>query len=157
MPYSLVLLQREAHRFTVEELQTAAEAAWGKRFDGVEDAMFFVFQQGEFTIVKPGKHVISVLRQTQPYLPHSEVTNQFLPQPEQRKTWLEHEAWSSLDLVTSEFLSADDAYKPLATLALQLMSSNCTGIYLPKSNMFMPNDGTAEEGLYRMTRGQLFS
>ncbi len=156
-PYSIVLLLREAHRFTAEELQIAAETAWGRRFDGVEDPMFFVFQQGEFTIVKPSYRVISVVRQTQPYLPHSEITTQFLPQPEQRKAWLHHQAWSSLDLLKSEELPPDDAYKILAKLALQLVSVNCTGIYLPKNNMFMPNDGTAEEGLYRMIRGQLFT
>ena len=82
MPFSIVFLLKEPRRFTKEELQAAAESAWGKKFDGIEDPMYFVFQQGEFTIVKPGAHIISVLRQPHPYadnqrvgwLPRAELT-----------------------------------------------------------------------------------
>ena len=154
MPFSIVLLLKEPKRFTKEELQAAAESAWGKKFDGTEDPMYFVFQQGEFTIVKPGAHVISVLRQPHPYAANSEQSVGWLPQPEQKKAWLDHTAWVSLDLVNST-LPCDEAYKLLATLALHLISANCSGIYLPKDSMLFPNDGTVEEGLYRMQRGRL--
>jgi hypothetical protein len=153
MPFSIVFLLKEPRRFTKEELQAAAESAWGKKFDGIEDPMYFVFQQGEFTIVKPGAHIISVLRQPHPYADNQRVG--WLPRAEQKKAWMDHTAWASLDLVNSQ-LPRDEAYKLLATLAIHLVSVNCSGIYLPKNSMLFPNDGTLEEGLYRMQRGGLY-
>ena len=153
MPFSIVFLLKEPHRFAKEELQAAAESAWGKKFDGTEDPMYFVFQQGEFTIVKPGAHVISVLRQPHPYADNRRLG--WLPRIEQKKAWVNHTAWASLDLVNSQ-LPRDEAYKLLATLAIPLVSVNCTGVYLPKNSMLFPNDGTLEEGLYRMRRGGLY-
>jgi hypothetical protein len=39
------------------------------------------------------------------------------------------------------------AYEMLSGLSLQLLSDGCCGVFLPKEEAFMPNDGTVKEGL----------
>ena len=51
----IVIMQREAHRFTERGLQAAGERGWDKRFDGKEDPMYFVSaDQAALTVVKAG-------------------------------------------------------------------------------------------------------
>jgi hypothetical protein len=54
-------MQRKSHRFSEEELQTAGERGWGKKFDGKEDPMYFVSaDHSALTVVKAGPHIIRV-------------------------------------------------------------------------------------------------
>lgn len=157
-PYSIVLLLREPHFFTSDEIEVAGKRGFGISFDGNEDPMYFVSQSGKITFIKAGKHVVHVIHAKTPYLdePKVEVANQ-LPQPEQKEAWLAHSAWAALDLINlRKEISKSDAYSTLAKFALHLGDSNCTGIYLPSEQVMMPNDGTAEEGLRFLIRKELF-
>jgi hypothetical protein len=52
---SIVLMQRKSHLFTEEQLLVAGERGWGKKFDGIEDPMFFVStDHSALTVVKAG-------------------------------------------------------------------------------------------------------
>jgi hypothetical protein len=152
-PRSMVIMQREAHQFSEEELRAAAERGWSKRFDGNEDPMFFVSaNHPALTVVKAGPHIIRVISAPGRYSDNDQYALSQLRKPEQKKAWLEHHACVFLELFndlssTSQRVSDADAYASLATLALQLGDPNCAAIYVPILNIMMPNDGTAEEGL----------
>jgi hypothetical protein len=151
-PYSIVLLQREPHFFTDVEIQAAGERGWGKVFDGIAYPMFFVTQKGWVTMIKAGRCAVNVLHAKQPHLDDLEEVAKQLPRIEQKRAWLAHTAWASLDLLNSSEISEAEAYETLARFALHLGDANCAAIYLPKETVLMPNDGTAEEGLRRLIR-----
>lgn len=150
---SIVIMQRKAHRFSKEELRTAGESGWGKKFDGKEDPMYFVSADHPgLTVVKAGRHIIRVTSIPTRYADEDEYALSQLPQPEQKKGWNEHHAYTLLDLLNdlsyqSRSIPDAEAYASLAKLALQLGDSNCTAIFVPIKNVLMPNDGTAEQGL----------
>jgi hypothetical protein len=150
---SIVIMQRNAYRFTEEELRAAGERAWRKTFDGKEDPMYFVSaDHPALTVVKAGPHIIRVTSVPTRYSDDDEYALSQLPQPEQKKAWTEHRACVFLDLFNdlskgSKRIADAEAYASLARLALQLGDPNCTAIFVPIKNIMMPNDGTAERGL----------
>ncbi len=156
---SIVIMQRKAHRFNEEELRGAGERAWGKKFDGKEDPMYFVSADlAALTVVKAGPHIIRVTSVLTRYADDDEYALSQLPQPEQKKAWTEHRACAFLDLfndLESRSIPDAEAYASLAKLALQLGDSNCTAIFVPIKNIMMPNDGSAEEGLRLLINKQL--
>ncbi|MBT9330547.1 hypothetical protein [Paracidobacterium acidisoli] len=150
---SIVIMQREVHRFNEEELRAAGGRGWGKNFDGKEDPMYFVSaDHPALTVLKAGPHIIRVTSTPKRYADDDEYALSQLPQPEQKNAWTEHRACAFLDLFNdlssaSRSIPDADAYASLAKLALQLGDSNCTAIFVPIKNIMMPNDGTAEQGL----------
>ena len=151
-PRSIVIMQRKAHLFSEEELRAAGERAWGKKFDGKEDPMYFVSaDHSVLDVVKAGPHIIRVTSVPARYTDNDEYALSQLPQPDQKRAWTEHHACTVLDFfndLSSESKSISDveAYASLAKLALQLGDSNCTAIFVPSKNIMMPNDGAAEQG-----------
>jgi hypothetical protein len=154
MPYSLVLLQRRPHRFSQVDVQAAAERGWGRSFDGQADPMYFVGQKGAVTMVKAGRYLLNILHASETYFGDPQGIAKQLPQEEQKKAWLEHHAWVALDFWNLDLPRAE-AYENLARLAIQLADSNCSGVFLPRDEVLMPNDGTAEEGLHLLMKREL--
>jgi hypothetical protein len=158
---SIVIMQRTMHRFSEEELQAAGQRGWGKRFDGVEDPMYFVStDHSALTVVKAGPHVIRVTTIPTRYAEDDENALSHLPQLEQKKAWTEHNACTFLDLFNDvssrkKRIPDADAYASLARLAVRLGDPNCTAIYLPDKNIMMPNDGSAEQGLLLLINKEL--
>ena len=153
--HSIVLLLREFHFFTADELREAGRIGWGKRFDGEEDSLFFVVQNGPVTLIKAGIHAIQVLNQNQPYLGDPDETAKTLLLKRQQDAWRAHQAWASIDLWhTSEIPKTADAYAALSKFALNLLDSNCNAVYLPKHNVLLTNDGQAEEWLLGFIHGK---
>ncbi|MGA8629660.1 MAG: hypothetical protein WCC31_02685 [Terracidiphilus sp.] len=152
-PRSIVLLQRRLHRFSKEELQSAGEHGWSKKFDGKEDPMYFVFADSPIlTVVRAGTHTIRVTTFPARYNEDDEYALSQLPQPEQKQAWNEHHAFVLLEFFNDLSSKAKripdvEAYSSLAKLALHLGDPNCSAIVMPVKNIMMPNDGTAEEGL----------
>jgi hypothetical protein len=150
---SIVIMQRETHRFTEQELEAAGERGWKKKFDGKDDPMYFVSaDQAALTVVKAGPHVMRVTSFPCRYVDDDEYALSQLPQPEQKKAWSEHHAHTLLDLFNDlsraeKRITDADAYASLAKLDLHLGDPNCAAIFVPDKNIMMPNDGTAEEGL----------
>jgi hypothetical protein len=150
---SIVLLLREWHFFTREELMEAGRLGFGKNFDGVEDPMYFVVQQNFVTMIKAGPHAMHVLHQRQPYLGDKEAVSKSLLLREQREAWMAHTAWASIDMLNPG-ISNSEAYPTLALFALQLADQNCSAILLPKHSVLLTNDGEAEEWLRGLIRGE---
>jgi hypothetical protein len=88
-PRSIVIMQREAHQFSEEELRAAAERGWSKRFDGNEDPMFFVSaNHPALTVVKAGPHIIRVISAPGRYSDNDQYALSQLRKPEQKKAGL---------------------------------------------------------------------
>ena len=162
MSPSIVLLLRKYHVFTKAEIRVACEKAWHKRFDGKEDPMCYVGysetglsgSNSPFVLIKSGRYLISVLHASQPYLEDVESVAQQLPRKEQQKAWRDHSARVSLDLMSSKGARRKETYAVLARLARYIGDANCSGFYLPKEQILLPNDGTADEGLQLMIDGE---
>jgi hypothetical protein len=150
---SIVLLLRESHFFTREELMEGGRLGFGKNFDGVEDPMYFVVQQSFVTMIKAGPHAMHVVHQRQPYLGDKEAVSKSLMFREQREAWLAHTGWASIDMLNPGISNAE-AYPTLARFALQLADQNCSAVFLPKHNVLLTNDGQAEEWLRSLIRGE---
>jgi hypothetical protein len=158
---SIVIMQRAAHRFSEEELRAAGTRGWGKNFDGKEDPMYFVSaDHAALTIVKAGPHAIRVTTVLARYADDDEYALSRLPQPEQKKAWIDHQACTYLDFFNdlssgSRRIHDADAFATLARLALQLGDPNCTAVFLPDKNLMMANDGSAEQGLRLLINREL--
>jgi hypothetical protein len=154
MSCSIVLLLRKPHFFLQSELENAGDKGWNCRFSAEDEAMYFVVQQSHVTFIKAGGYVVNVFHASQPYLDDVEYVAAQLPQEEQRKAWLQHTSWVALDFLNND-ISKRETYAALARFALHLGDENCCGVYLPKEEMMMPNDGTAEEGLRMMIEQEI--
>jgi hypothetical protein len=156
---SIVIMQREAHQFSGDELRTAGERGWGTKFDGKEDPMYFVSATyPPLVIVKAGPHMIRVSSVSTRYVEDDEYALSQLPRPEQKKAWKEHHAYTLLELfndIKDRDIPDKEAYSSLARLALQLGDPNCSAIFVPIKNIMMPNDGAAEQGLRFLIKKEL--
>jgi hypothetical protein len=63
-----VLLQRSGRFLSEEEIKFASEKGWSRSFEGKEDPMSFVVQNGPVTIIKAGGLVVNALQARVPYL-----------------------------------------------------------------------------------------
>lgn len=125
-PRSIVIMQRNTHCFSEDELRSAGERGWDRKFDGKEDPMYFVSaDHPALTVLKAGPHIIRVTCVPRRYADNDEYALSQLPRPEQKKAWTEHHACAFLDLFNdlstkSRRVPDKDAYASLAKLALQL-------------------------------------
>jgi hypothetical protein len=149
---SIVLLLRESHFFTREEVMEAGRLGFGKAFDGKEDPMHFVVQDGHVTMLKAGTYIMHVLHQREPYLGDKDGVAKTLLLKRQKAAWLAHTTWASIDVWNKEIPNAE-AYTALARFALNLADANCSAVFLPKHNILLTNDGQAEEWLHGLIRG----
>jgi hypothetical protein len=149
MPYSIVMLLRSPFALTQEILEVAAGRAYGVPYDGSNE-MYFVVQNPAITIVKAGRHVLSILQVPEPYMGDPiEIASNFRA-PEAAKAWSEHRSWAAFDL-RSKDIPENEAYRFLATLVSEILDARCAGIYLPKgSNFWVQEDGTAAEHMGRL-------
>ena len=157
MLYSIVLLTRVPQTFSEAELKIACERAWGKRFDGKEDPMYFVSCSRGYSFLKAGKYIVQLVHSEQPYSDDLEAGAKSLPRAEQKKAWFAHQAWFSLDLwngavAKRDGISKKEAYAVLAKFARALGDANCCAIYFPREGWMLPNDGPAEEELERLIK-----
>ena len=151
-PVSMVMLLRESRVFGLDRLRGAGEMAFGVPFSDDKESKHFVIQVSLFTLMKVGRHTLSFLQYAKPYL--DEQSREFgaaLPKESQRKAWEQHAAWTALDYVKGG-ADLDLEYAVLAKLCLQLNDENCTGVFLPRENILVPNDGSLVAYLQRVAR-----
>jgi hypothetical protein len=94
---------------------------------------------------------MNLLHAKRPYLEKIPEVMKELPQPEQRKAVLDHNAWVAIDSLASKGPESE-RYACLARLAVHLGNDNCCGVYLPGKNVLAANDGTAEQLLHMLIR-----
>jgi hypothetical protein len=130
----------------------------GKRkFEGIEDPMWFVGASKSLTMLKAGKYVVRLNQVDQPYSGDMQASARDLPREEQKRAWFEHQAWFSLDfwndLSSAEIkLSDKEVYAALSKFAIQFGDDNCCAIYFPNKGWMLPNDGSAEDELRRLIK-----
>ena len=89
---SIAIMQREAHRFSEEELRAAGDVG-GKNFNGKQDPMlhFVSADHPAVTVLKAGPHTIRV-HSVPKDMRRDEYALSQLHQPEQKNAWTEHRA-----------------------------------------------------------------
>jgi len=151
LPVSMVLLRRESRFPTLDQLRSAGERAFGTSFTGDKESRHYVVQVVLFTIMKAGPHTLSFLNYTKPY-GEGEFPQEFgrlLPKASQRQAWTEHTAWTAVDYVKGG-VDLDLEYAVLATLCAEMVDANCVGLYVPREQPFIPNDGSLLGELQRI-------
>jgi hypothetical protein len=143
LPVSMVLLLREARFPTLDQLRSAGERAFGTPFTDDKESPHFVGQVVLFTIMKAGDHTLSFLKYTKPY-GEGEFPQQFgrlLLKASQRQAWAEHTAWTAVDYLKGG-RDLELEYAVLAAVCAEMLDANCLGLYIPREQSFIPNDGS---------------
>ena len=152
LPISFVMLLRRAHWFTLDELVAAAEKAWGCPFSKRESD-FFVEQKKNKALINAPPYLISILCSDRPYFdrdPNDYAST--LGHELQRLAWAQHLAWVSLDSIQGG-KDKEAQYRILANLAAGMLDANCTGVYVPSQNSFIPNSASLYNDLRMIGRG----
>lgn len=111
--------------------------------------MHFVTQSGPVTFLKAGPHLLNFFHYAKPYIDNPRENVDWLPQAIQRQAWAEHRACVGVDYLNRES-DVELAYCVLAKLVLEMISENCTGVYIPRDNALAPNDGSLYMELKKM-------
>jgi hypothetical protein len=158
LPVSLVLLLRDSHFLTLDQLRLAGERAFGTSFAGTrKEARHFVVELTLFTIMKAGPHTLSFLNYTKPY-GEGDFPQEFgrsLPEASQRLAWAAHKAWTAVDYVKGG-VDVELEHCVLAKLCAEMLDNNCVGVYVPREHSFIPNDGALRMGLLRIAASRYF-
>jgi len=157
LPVSMVLLLRESRFPTLDQLRSAGERAFGTPFTDEKESRHFVVQLVLFTIMKAGHHTLSFLNYTKPY-GEGDFPQEFgrsLPKASQRQAWAEHKAWTAVDYVKGG-VDLELEYAVLATLCAEMVDANCLGLYIPREQSLIPNDGPLPGELQRMAMSRPF-
>jgi hypothetical protein len=149
LPVSMVLLLRESRFLTLEQLRSAGERAFGSPFSGDPTSSHCVFQRVLFTLMKTGPHTLSFLNYTKPYGDRSEEFGKAMLMASQRTAWAEHTVWTAVDYAKGA-TDLDLKYAVLARLCAAMLDGNCVGIYVPREQRFIPNDGSLVPELHRI-------
>jgi hypothetical protein len=148
-PISMVLLLRKPHRFSEEELRTAAEKAWGVSFAGINGSTRTVTQSEDSTSLQAGSHLLSFRNSSRPYVDKPEDDVNWLPRASQQRAWAEHRACIWVDYVTPG-TDVELAHCVLSGLVARLIDENCTGVYAPSEDSLIPADESLYEDLQKM-------
>ncbi|MGD0931990.1 MAG: hypothetical protein ABR902_15180 [Candidatus Korobacteraceae bacterium] len=149
LPVSMVLLLREPHFLTLEQLRSAGERAFRAPFSSDLSAPHCVFQKALFTLMKAGPHTLSFLNYTKPYGDRSDEFGKAMPMASQRQAWAQHTAWTAVDYAKGG-IDLELEYAVLAGLCAEMLDANCVGVYVPRGQMFIPDDGSLLPELRRI-------
>ncbi len=103
------------------------------------------------TILNAGPHTLSFLNHTKPYGERDfpQEFGRLLPKASQRQAWAEHTAWTAIDYVKGD-VDLELEYAVLATLCSEMLDANCLGLYIPREQIVIPNDGSLLRELQHM-------
>jgi len=149
---SVILLLREAHVFTEEEIRGAAERAWGLSFWSTCGSNRRITVSENTVFLQAGPHLLSFRNQPHPYEEKPEDHVDWLPSLSQQKAWAEHRACCWINYLTAT-TDLELAHCVIAKVAAQLLDGNCTGVYFPSEFGLIPAEVASEElrnmGAYR--------
>jgi hypothetical protein len=153
-PTSIVLLLRQPHFPTLEQLREAAGRAFGVAFASGRNSRHSVYQRGViFTLANVGAHTLSFLFQTRAYFAdnreHARAFEESLHRDDQRQAWAEHSAYAAIDYVKGD-ANVDSQYVVLARLCAELYNDNCPAIYLPGASVLVPGEATIRRQLSKI-------
>ena len=149
---SVILLLREPHPFSEDEIRRAAEAAWGLSFLGTPESTRRIQMSDNTVFLQAGPHLLSFCSQAIPYEEKPENDLDWLSDQGQQKAWAEHKAccWINYLTPTSD---KELAYCVIAKVAVQLLDGNSAGVYGSSEFGLIPAESASEElrnmGAYR--------
>jgi len=149
LPVSMVLLLREPKFLVLDQLRSAAERAFGTSFSADKESRHFVIQVALFTMMKAGPHTLSFLNYRKPYGQDTDNFGWSRSTVSQQKAWAEHTAWTAVDYVKGG-VDPELEYAVLATLCVEMCDANCAGIYMPREQSLVPNDGSLRSELRKI-------
>jgi hypothetical protein len=146
---SIVILLGEPRDLPEYVLRAAAERAWKCKFEGTDENPDFVMQKNDHSVVCAGGHFLTVVNSARPYGDNPVKQAEVMKDVGQRKAWLEHRGFTSIDYVRAIPLpiSLQDKYAVLAKLAAELLRADYTGICLPGENQIIPAHADLENQL----------
>lgn len=141
---SVVLLLTQPHIFSEEEIQTAAQRAWGVAFWSTHGSERRILVCDEGLFLQAGRHKFSFRSLPHPYEPKPENDLDWLSNDSQRKAWSDHKAccWIYYQTPTTDL---ELAYCVIAKLAVELLDDNCAGVYAPREFTLISGDIASEE------------
>jgi len=93
--------------------------------------------------MKAGPHLLNFFCYPEPYIEDPKANVDWLPRPSQRQAWINHSACFGVDYL-NHGVSVELGYCVLAKLVAEMLDGNCTGVYVPRQRILIPND----ESLY---------
>src|ERR1039458_4734899 len=92
-PRVMILLLRQPHVFSEEEIRSAAERAWGIAFWGTHGSTRRILVSDDMRVfLQAGPHQLSICSTAQPYTKSPETDVDWLPSLNQQKAWAGHKA-----------------------------------------------------------------
>jgi hypothetical protein len=73
-----------------------------------------------------------------------------MPKASQPQAWAEHTAWTAVDYAKGG-IDLELEYAVLAGLCAEMLDGNCVGVYVPRERAFIPNDGSVQPELHRIS------
>jgi hypothetical protein len=138
-PVSLVLLLKAPAFWDGNELATAIARA-ASIFSGDESTEQFVTGGGERAVLYIKPHLMALLTANRPYFGQDPSDySKSLPSIEQQVAWSSHKAWAAIDYLKGDENLAEE-YRVLSSVAGQLLSDNCSGVYVPRERRVFAND-----------------
>ena len=101
--------------------------------------MHCVVQRGKVTLMKAGPHLLTFFHLPSPYVENPAENQAWLPKAAQREAWVRHSACVGVDYL-NKGTSIELGYCVLAQLVSEMLDENCTGIYIPRERVLIPND-----------------
>jgi hypothetical protein len=134
---SMILLLRNPHTFSDEEIKHAAERAWTLVFAESGSSRRRVMKSDQAVFLQAGPHRISFVNYPKPYEEKPQENVDWLANPSQQHAWAEHTACCWVNYLTTE-TDLEMAHCVLAKIVVQLIDENCTGVYIPSEGSLIP-------------------
>ena len=159
-PPAMILLLRQPHTFSEEEIRAAAERAWGLAFWSTRGSDRRILMSAEGVFLQAGRHQLSFRSLPHPYVPNPEHDADWLFSLSQKKSWSDHRAccWIYYQTATTDL---ELAHCVIAKVAVELLDGNCTGVWMPSECALIPGEIASEElrsmGAYRSSESSIQS
>ena len=149
---SMILLLRNPHVFSDEDIQRAAERAWAVSFSAVEGSTRRVVETKDAIFLQAELHRFSFVNCPRPYEDSPQKDLDWPPQLSQQRAWAAHTACCWVYYMTKE-TDLELAHCLLARVVAQLVDENCTGVFIPSEKSLIPAEAAFMElhnmGMYR--------
>jgi len=144
----MILLLRNPHAFSDEEIRRAAERAWAISFSAVKGSTRRIIKTDDAVFLEAGPHRLSFVNYPKPYEEKPQEDLDWLPKLSQQRAWAEHTACFWVNYMTTA-TDLELAHCVLAKVVAQLLDENCTGLFIPSERSLIPAEAASVE-LHKM-------
>jgi hypothetical protein len=138
----MILLLRNPHVFTAEEIRSAAERSWAISFSPIEGSTRQIIETDDAIFLEAGSHRLSFVNYPKPYEEKPQENLSWLPKVSQQRAWAEHTACCWVNYMTAG-TDLELAHCVLAKVVAELLDDNCTGVYIPSEWSLIPAESAS--------------